>query len=137
MHQIQQGSCIRFSMGAGDTTVEDITASVTQNIHLDAADRQQKSVAEGSGRPAAPQVTAACIPGHGDASGDAAAAESYPRAANDTQLPAIFMNDMPGEGHPDTAAMDTMMGELTSLERAENERVRLDAYDDGDALNCF
>ncbi len=123
-------------MRAADPTVEDITASVPQSLNFDAAKRQA-SAAEGSGRSTAPQPNAACVPGHGDASGAAAVADAYPRAANDAQLPALFMNNMPKEGHPDTAAMDTMMGELTSLERAENARVRLDAYDDGGCTELF
>lgn len=48
--------------------------------------------------------------------------EAYPRAANDTQLPALFMNEMPDTDHPDGAAISSMMGELTPLEHAENAR---------------
>lgn len=58
---------------------------------------------------------------HAPDSGEAA----YPRAANDAPLPALFMNDVPDESHPDGAAMSSMMGELTPLEHAENARVKM------------
>lgn len=56
---------------------------------------------------------------------DSGEAASYPRAANDAPLPALFMNEVPNESHPDGAAMSSMMGELSPLEHAENARVSL------------
>ena len=56
----------------------------------------------------------------------AAAAGAAGMPPDDKPLPALFLDTMPDdqEAHPDLAAMNTMMGELTPDEHAENGRVR-------------
>ncbi len=56
---------------------------------------------------------------------DATAGSNAAAAAEDKPLPALFLDTMPDneEEHPDLAAMNTMMGELTADEKAENGRV--------------
>jgi hypothetical protein len=63
-------------------------------------------------------------------SADAGAAGAAPAAtagvtADEKPLPALFLDSMPEDtdAHPDLAGLNTMMGELTAEERAENEKV--------------
>ena len=103
-----------------DSVNEDMTVSVPQSFRLDVDAAPQAFPAGVSGTlPASAAAATASTSGR-----DGSAAEQYPRAANDRELPALFMEQMPDGQHPDMAAMDTMMGELTPLERAENARVR-------------
>jgi hypothetical protein len=59
--------------------------------------------------------------------GNAAAVPAAPAdvTADEKPLPALFLDSMPEDtdAHPDLAGLNTMMGELTAEERAENEKV--------------
>lgn len=56
---------------------------------------------------------------------DAAPAATAAGKAEEKPLPALFLDSVPedADAHPDLAGLNTMMGELTAEERAENEKV--------------
>lgn len=112
-------------MSANDPTVEDITESVPESLRISPNATPPAPAAAAEGRESAPTAAAtAAMPSGNEKIREGGATEAYPRAANDRELPALFMDQMPDAQHPDMAAMDTMMGELSPLERAENARVR-------------
>lgn len=65
------------------------------------------------------------VPSAGAAAADAVPAATADVKAEEKPLPALFLDSMPEDtdAHPDLAGLNTMMGELTAEERAENEKV--------------